>query len=65
MSIWMTIGIGVAGSLVGGLVAQIFFGGYFSFVLSLVVAVFLVYLIRRSQGRSFWGPGSRIGARRP
>ena len=59
MSIWMTMGIGVAGSLAGGLISRIFLGGYFSFVISLAVAVGLVYLVRRSQGRPFWGPGAR------
>jgi uncharacterized membrane protein YeaQ/YmgE (transglycosylase-associated protein family) len=59
MSIWMTIGIGIVGSLVGGLVSRIFLGGYFSFVLAVAVAALLVYLIRRSQGRAFWGPGAR------
>ena len=59
MSIWMTMGIGIAGALAGGLLSQIFFGGYFSFLISLLVAVGLVYLVRRSQGRPFWGPGAR------
>jgi uncharacterized membrane protein YeaQ/YmgE (transglycosylase-associated protein family) len=59
MSIWMTMGIGIVGSLVGGLVARIFFGGYFSFLLALIVAVLLVIGYRRSQGRPVWGPGAR------
>ena len=59
MSIWMTMGIGIAGALAGGLISQIFFGGYFSFLLAVAVAALLVYLIRRSQGRAFWGPGAR------
>jgi uncharacterized membrane protein YeaQ/YmgE (transglycosylase-associated protein family) len=62
MSIWMTMGIGIAGALGGGLISRIFLGGYLSFILSLAVAVLLVVLIRRSQGRDFWGPGAR---RRP
>jgi uncharacterized membrane protein YeaQ/YmgE (transglycosylase-associated protein family) len=59
MSVWMTMGIGLAGSLAGGLISRIFFGGYFAFVLSLVVAVLLVIAYRRSQGRAVWGPGAR------
>jgi uncharacterized membrane protein YeaQ/YmgE (transglycosylase-associated protein family) len=59
MSIWMTMAIGLAGSLVGGLVSRIFFGGYFAFLLSLVVAVLLVIAYRRSQGRDVWGPAAR------
>jgi uncharacterized membrane protein YeaQ/YmgE (transglycosylase-associated protein family) len=62
MSIWLTLGIGLIGSLGGGLISRIFFGGYFSFLLSLVVAVLLVIAHRRSQGRAVWGPGAR---RRP
>ena len=62
MSVWMTMGIGVVGSLGGGLVSHLFFGGYFSFLLSLVVAVLLVIGHRRLQGRDVSGPGAR---RRP
>ena len=59
MSIWMTMAIGIAGSLIGGLVSRIFFGGYLSFFLALVAAVLLVIAYRRSQGRPVWGPGAR------
>jgi uncharacterized membrane protein YeaQ/YmgE (transglycosylase-associated protein family) len=59
MSIWMTIAIGIAGSLIGGLVSRIFFGGYLSFFLALLVSVLLVIAYRRSQGRAVWGPGAR------
>jgi uncharacterized membrane protein YeaQ/YmgE (transglycosylase-associated protein family) len=62
MSIWMTMGIGLVGSLGGGLVSRLFLGGYFAFLLSLVVAVLLVIAYRRAQGRDVWGPGAR---RRP
>jgi uncharacterized membrane protein YeaQ/YmgE (transglycosylase-associated protein family) len=62
MSIWMTMGIGLVGSLGGGLVSRLFLGGYLAFLLSLVVAVLLVIGYRRSQGRDVWGPGAR---RRP
>jgi uncharacterized membrane protein YeaQ/YmgE (transglycosylase-associated protein family) len=59
MSIWMTMAIGLAGMLLGGLISRIFFGGYLSFFLALVVAVLLVIAYRRSQGRPIWGPGAR------
>ncbi|MGB2951779.1 MAG: hypothetical protein WBB74_00145 [Gaiellaceae bacterium] len=59
MSIWLTMAIGIAGSLIGALVARIFFGGYFAWFLGLIAAVLLVIAYRRSQGRPTWGPGAR------
>jgi uncharacterized membrane protein YeaQ/YmgE (transglycosylase-associated protein family) len=55
MSIWMTIGIGVLGSLIAGLIVSAITGrNAGSFVLSVAVSTFLVYLVRRSRGQSIW-----------
>ena len=55
MSIWMTMGIGILGSLVAGLIATAITGrNAGSFILSVLVATFLVYLVRRSRGQSLW-----------
>lgn len=52
MSIPMTIGVGVAGSFVGGIIGRVIFGGGGGIVLSVLVATFFVYLIRRSRTRT-------------
>ncbi len=51
MSVFQTILVGVAGTLVAGLVAQAAFGrNGGSFVLAVLVSTLIVYLIRRSRG---------------
>jgi uncharacterized membrane protein YeaQ/YmgE (transglycosylase-associated protein family) len=47
MSIPMTIVLGIAGSLIGGLVARIFIGAGGGFVFALLGAILLLYLHRR------------------
>jgi uncharacterized membrane protein YeaQ/YmgE (transglycosylase-associated protein family) len=47
MSIPMTIVLGIAGSLIGGLVARIFIGTGGGFLFALVGAILLLYLHRR------------------
>ena len=47
MSIPMTIVLGIAGSLIGGLVARIFLGTGGGFIFALVGAIVLLYLHRR------------------
>ena len=47
MSIPMTIVLGIAGSLIGGLVARIFLGTGGGFLFALIGAVVLLYLHRR------------------
>ncbi len=70
MSIWMTAAIGLAGSLVAGLVFYALTGGSRppGFLAALVVSVGLVYLVRRSRGGGLTSPGrgmdpGRFGAR--
>jgi uncharacterized membrane protein YeaQ/YmgE (transglycosylase-associated protein family) len=47
MSIPMTIVLGIAGSLIGGLVARIFIGTGGGFLFALIGAILLLYLHRR------------------
>jgi len=64
MSIPMTIGIGIAGSFVGGLIVALITGGRSSagIVVSVAVATFFVWLMRRRRGGSITDPG--LGQRR-
>jgi uncharacterized membrane protein YeaQ/YmgE (transglycosylase-associated protein family) len=60
MPIWMTIGIGIGGSLLGGIVTRLFFGTGVSFFFAFLGAMLLVILYRRYvQHRPIWGPGAR------
>jgi uncharacterized membrane protein YeaQ/YmgE (transglycosylase-associated protein family) len=55
MGIWATIGIGLVASLITGLVMTAIFGRQAgSFVISVLVATLLVYLVRRSRGQTAW-----------
>lgn len=57
MPIWMTIGIGVLGSILGGIVAKLLFGYVGGFLFALAGAVVLVVLYRRFvQHRPITGP---------
>ena len=58
---YATIGLGLGGSLVGGIVARIFLGGYGgSLIFAVLGAVLLLYLYRRFvQGRGITGPSAR------
>jgi uncharacterized membrane protein YeaQ/YmgE (transglycosylase-associated protein family) len=65
MSIPMTIVLGIAGSLVGGLVARIFLGTGGGLVFAVLGAVLVLYLHRRFvQRRPLTGPGARELPRR-
>ena len=56
MSIWMTMGIGILGSLIGGLIMAAITGGRNGggIVVSVLVATGLVYLVRRRRGQTIW-----------
>src|SRR3954447_25988788 len=58
MSIPMTIGIGVLGSFIAGLLVRLITGGRAGagILLSVLVSTGLVYLVRRSRERSVGGP---------
>jgi uncharacterized membrane protein YeaQ/YmgE (transglycosylase-associated protein family) len=60
MPIWLTIAIGIGGSLLGGIVTRIFFGTGVSFFFAFLGAMLLVILYRKYvQNRPIWGPGAR------
>jgi len=51
MSIPMTIAVGIGGSLLGGLVGRLLFGRPGGFILAVLGAALIVWLIQRSQTR--------------
>jgi uncharacterized membrane protein YeaQ/YmgE (transglycosylase-associated protein family) len=60
MPIWLTIAIGIGGSLIGGIVTRIFFGTGVSFFFAFLGALLLVILHRRYvQHRPIAEPGAR------
>jgi uncharacterized membrane protein YeaQ/YmgE (transglycosylase-associated protein family) len=60
MPFWMTIGIGIGGSLIGGIVSRLLFGTPVSFFFAFLGAVLLVVLYRKYvQKRPLWGPDAR------
>jgi len=56
MSIWATAGIGLLGSFVGGLLTYAITGNRNGggFIVSVLVATGIVYLVRRSRGQTAW-----------
>ncbi len=61
MSIWATIGLGVVGSLIAAVFTLVLFGQIAGFLLCLVFAVAILYVVRRRRGGGLMSPG---GARR-
>ena len=60
MGILATIGLGVAGSFVGGIVSWLFVGHAGGLIISILAATLLLYLHRRFvQHRPLTGPGAR------
>jgi uncharacterized membrane protein YeaQ/YmgE (transglycosylase-associated protein family) len=60
MPIWMTIALGLAGSVVGGVVAQLLIGTSGGIIVAVVFASLLLIAYRRYvQHRPIWGPGAR------
>jgi len=60
MPIWMTVALGLTGSILGGVVGHLLFGYPGGFPLALVGAVLLLIAYRHYvQHRPVWGPGAR------
>jgi uncharacterized membrane protein YeaQ/YmgE (transglycosylase-associated protein family) len=61
MGIFPTIGLGLVGSFVGGLIAGLLWARAAGFVFSVIGAILVLYLYRRFvQHRSLTGPGSQL-----
>jgi uncharacterized membrane protein YeaQ/YmgE (transglycosylase-associated protein family) len=58
---YATLGLGLGGSLVGGIIARVIFGGYGGgLIFAVLGAVLLLYLYRRFvQHRGITGPSAR------
>jgi uncharacterized membrane protein YeaQ/YmgE (transglycosylase-associated protein family) len=58
MSIPMTIGLGIAGSFIGGMIVYVLSGGAATggFFVAFVCTVGLVYLVRRRRGGNLMSP---------
>jgi uncharacterized membrane protein YeaQ/YmgE (transglycosylase-associated protein family) len=57
---YATIGLGLGGSLIGGIIARVIFGGYGGLIFAILGAILLLYLYRRfAQGRGITGPSAR------
>jgi uncharacterized membrane protein YeaQ/YmgE (transglycosylase-associated protein family) len=59
---YATIGLGLGGSIIGGLIARVIFGGYGGgLVFAVLGAILLLYLYRRFvQHRGVTGPSARL-----
>ena len=57
MSLFQTALVGVGGSLIAGIVAELLFNRYAGFFLCLVFSALIVYFIRRSRGGGLMDPG--------
>jgi uncharacterized membrane protein YeaQ/YmgE (transglycosylase-associated protein family) len=63
MGILATIGLGLAGAFIGGVVAHLLIGTAGGVVFSILGAILLLYLYRRFvQHRPLTGPGARRGS---
>jgi len=61
MGIFATIGLGLAGSFLGGLIAGLVWRRAAGFVFSVIGAILVLYLYRRFvQHRTLTGPGSQL-----
>jgi uncharacterized membrane protein YeaQ/YmgE (transglycosylase-associated protein family) len=62
MSLFGTIALGLAGSLIGGILVYVVTGGRYygaGWLVSLVCAVGILYVIRRRRGGGLTDPGRR------
>jgi uncharacterized membrane protein YeaQ/YmgE (transglycosylase-associated protein family) len=64
MSLLQTMLVGIAGSFIGGVLLYLITGGRYygaGWLVSLVCATGIVYLVRRSRGGGLTDPGRRRG----
>jgi uncharacterized membrane protein YeaQ/YmgE (transglycosylase-associated protein family) len=67
MSLFGTMALGLAGSFIGGVIAYVVTGGRYygaGWLVSLVCAVGILYVIRRRRGGGLTDPGRRRSLRR-
>jgi uncharacterized membrane protein YeaQ/YmgE (transglycosylase-associated protein family) len=66
MSIWGTAALGIAGSLIAGLLVYVVTGGrgWGGITISIVCAAVILYFIRRSRGGGLFSPGRTAPASR-
>ena len=67
MSLWETMLVGIAGSLIAGIIVFVITGGRYygaGWLFSLVCATGIVYFIRRSRGGGLTDPGTGSVRRR-
>ena len=65
MSLWQTMGVGIAGSLIAGLIGRLIFGGQaVGLTLGFICSFALVYAIRRHRGGTLTRPAPGPGTRR-
>jgi uncharacterized membrane protein YeaQ/YmgE (transglycosylase-associated protein family) len=58
---YATIGLGLGGSLIGGIIARLLIGTAGGLIFALLGAILLLYLYRRFvQGRGITGPSARF-----
>lgn len=59
MSVWMTIALGLAGSLLGGVIARVLLGTAGGLIFAFIGAIILLILYRKFvQHRPITGPGA-------
>lgn len=60
LSLWQTMGVGIAGSLISGLIIYAATGGRYvgGFLAALVVSTLIMYVIRRRRGGGLTSPGT-------
>jgi uncharacterized membrane protein YeaQ/YmgE (transglycosylase-associated protein family) len=60
MTLFETAGVGLAGSFIGGMLVYVITGGtaYGGFLVSLVFATLIVYIVRRRRGGGLTDPGA-------
>jgi uncharacterized membrane protein YeaQ/YmgE (transglycosylase-associated protein family) len=64
LTLLQTMLVGIAGALIGGIIARLIFGGAYGLLLAFACSFLIVYLIRRSRGGDLTSPDAASRARR-